>query len=393
MSFDLAVGLSGDQMNAAAAGVYQALHDKNQVFSGSLLADHNGVKFTIDYDVQAAPGFDLGTASPQAFTLSLPKVALTLKHGDTSTQLMLALTAPCQVLNEAGQVCFVPQSVSAPAQSDPVNDYLVKTFVLPAIKTMLTQLLAGVQIPSIQVADIKLTPASVGIVHGYVIAAVNVAGGGAGPPPPPDTSFPWPTTPFFALLGNGVVNQLAVKAITSNNHFPGHSDKGDHWAGSAVDYDFVLANPRAQIQGAGLKLQFSLTGSLNATVWFLQVATYYNFNGNASPDPTVNAAMIVANNQLVVQASSADDFTIQFNPGNFGAWLLALFSVFLQALALAVPLLVKAHLQNLQLAAYAIPAYSIVVGGTTLALTPTDLSVSNVGGMIALTGNAKVAPS
>jgi hypothetical protein len=393
MAFDLAVGMSGDQMNAAAATVYQTLRGKNQVFTGSLPGNYQGEPYTIDYDVQAPPAFDLGTATPQAFALTLPKVALTLTHKETKAQLTLAFTVACQVLNQAGKVSFVPQSVSTPEQPDPVNDWLVQHVVVPAIKTMMTTLLAGVQIPSIQVAGINLTPASVGIVRGYVIAAVNVAKDGAGPPPPPDSSFAWPATPFFALLGNGLVQQLAaIAASSSANQFSGHPSSGDHWAGHELDYSFTLANPRAQIQGTGLKFQFGMSGSIDAIIWFIQIRTDYAFNGTASPDPGVSTDITVENNQLVVKAKTVDDFTMQVTPANAGAWLLVIFMPLISIMVLAIPAMVKSFMQGLQLGSYQIPTYSLVVGSTTLTLTPTDLSVSNVGGMIALTGSAQVTP-
>jgi hypothetical protein len=76
MSFDVAVGMSGAQLNTAAAAVYHALYPK--VFTGSRQAEYQGVTFTIGIDVKAPPQFDLSTATPQAFTMSLPAVALTL---------------------------------------------------------------------------------------------------------------------------------------------------------------------------------------------------------------------------------------------------------------------------------------------------------------------------
>src|SRR5262249_22130187 len=161
--------------------VYQALYPN--VFTGTQQATYNGISFTVGFDVQAPPQFNLspgatGTALTEAlsaafaervsapaaienadvisavadalptFTVTLPTVLLKLTNGVT-TNLTLALTVQCAIQNNGNTISFVPLSVSAPQQSDPVTNYLVQNVVLPAIKNMMAQLLSGITIPPI----------------------------------------------------------------------------------------------------------------------------------------------------------------------------------------------------------------------------------------------------
>jgi hypothetical protein len=63
MSFDIAVGLSNNGLNNLGGLCYIVQYPK--VFTGSEPAQHDGVPFTVAYDVQAAPQFDLTPVTPE----------------------------------------------------------------------------------------------------------------------------------------------------------------------------------------------------------------------------------------------------------------------------------------------------------------------------------------
>lgn len=389
MSFDVAVGMSGAELNSAAAAVYHALYPR--VFQGSHQAEFQGVTFTVGIDVTAPPAFDISTATDQAFTLCLPSVDLTLSNSVT-TRLHIAITAQCAVRSKDGQTSFVPTDVTASPQKDPVQDYLVKHVVVPAIADMLTTLLGGVRIPPIQVAGVPLSAPSVGVVNGYVIAAVNLAA--AGSPPPPDRSFPWPSTPFFALLGQGIVQQLAVIAAASaSNRFSGSDSGGTHWAGYSWSYSLSLTNPRAGLQGAGIQLQFTLQGGVAAGVEIVYVPISLGFDAHAAPDPAATAVLTAQGSELVLTVASVAPFTIYVIPGTVPTWIFGwLITAIINGVTLSLGPLVSAFLKNIRLQSFTIPSYSVTVDGTTLTLTPVNLTTTSAGGMIALTGSATVIP-
>jgi hypothetical protein len=242
------------------------------------------------------------------------------------------------------------------------------------------------------VENVPLTAPSVGVVGGYVIAAVNLAGSPV--PPPPDGSFAWPGTPFFALLGPGLIQQLAVVAASSaTNNFSASGSGGNDWGGYRWSYSLSLTNPRAGIQGAGIQLQFTLAGGVSAGVTVLYIPVDLGFSAHAAPDPSAGAEVTVQGGELVLTVTSVAPFTIYVIPATVPTWIFGwLITAIINGVTLTLSPLVTAFLKNIRLQSYKVPAYSVSVEGTTLVLTPANLSVSNVGGMIALTGNATVTP-
>lgn len=432
MSFDIAVGMSGDQLNVTSAAVYQAVYPA--LFTGTYQAEYGGLKFTVGVDVQAAPHFDLGASQPAhavaralterieampeaktgpeggeagegrasreeiiaaiaetypSFEILLPTVALTFSNGVTS-HLTLSLTAYCYLENGPTTISFVPYQVTAPQQQDPVNNYLVQHVVVPNIKAMLTQVLSGVTIPPIVVADIPLTSPSVGIAGNYVIAAANMASSGT--PPPPDGSFPWPQTPFFALLGPNLIQQLSVIAASSaTNRFSDSGSGGDFWGGYHWDYGLSLTSPSATIQGNGVTFAFTLRGTVSAGVHVTVLSIDLGFDAFAAPNPSADAAFFVDGDQLVLVARSVAPFTIFVIPNSVPTWVLGwLITAIINGVTLTLTPLITRFLRDIRLDSYAVPTYSVSLAGKHLTLTPTNLTVSNAGGMIALIGDATV---
>jgi hypothetical protein len=424
MSFDIAVGMSGGQLNAAAAAVYADVYPA--VFTGSYPAQYMGTTFTVGIDVRAAPQFNLGASQPveavasalaarladdpraaappsaqeiiaavaatyPTFEIILPTVGLTLSNG-TPVKLTLALTAQCYLENGPSTISFVPYAVSAAQQQDPVTNYLVQHVVLPNVLTMLTQLLSGVTIPPIQVSGIQLSQPSVGIAGDYVIAAANLASSGT--PPPPDGSFPWPGTPFFALLGPGLVQQLGVIAAASaSNKFSDSGSGGDFWGGYEWGYGLSLTSPSATIQGDGIRFAFTLRGTVSAGFHVIGVPIDLGFDAYATPDPAASAAFSVEGDQLVLTAQSVAPFSIFVIPNSVPTWVLGwLVTAVVNAVTVTLTPLVTAFLRNIRLDSYAIPTYTVSVAGKSLRLVPTNLSVGNVAGTIGLTGSATITP-
>jgi hypothetical protein len=436
MSFDIAVGMSGSQLNSTAAALYADVYPA--VFTGTYHAQYGGIDFTVAVDVRAAPQFNLGgtqpaeavaaalaeriAADPNAaagprgpdgaglageadaaeiiaavaatyptFEIILPTVALTLSNG-TTTKLTLALTAQCYLENGPNTISFVPYAVTASQQQDPVTNYLVQHVVLPNVLTMLTQLLSGVTIPPIQVSGIPLSQPSVGIAGDYVIAAANLVASGT--PPPPDGSFPWPGTPFFALLGPNLIQQLGVIAAASaSNNFSDSGSGGDFWGGYEWGYGLSLTSPSATIQGNGIGFTFTLRGTVSAGFHVIGVPIDLGFDAYAEPNPTATAVFSVEGDQLVLTAQSVAAFTIFCIPNSVPGWVLGwLVTAVVNAVTVTLTPLVTTFLRDIRLASYQVPTYTVSVAGKNLRLVPTNLSVANVAGTIGLTGSATITP-
>jgi hypothetical protein len=432
MSFDIAVGMSGAQLNAAAAALYADVYPA--LFTGTYEAQYHYTDFCVAVDVQAAPQFNLSAAQPveavasalaarlasephgadgvpeglagetsaqqiiatvaatyPTFEIILPAVALTLSNG-TSVKLTLALTAQCYLDNGPDTISFVPYAVTAAQQQDPVTDYLVQHVVLPNVLTMLTRLMSGVTIPPIQVTGIPLSQPSVGIAGDYVIAAANKVASGT--PPPPDESFPWPDTPFFALLGPNLVRQLGViAAAAATNRFSDSGSGGDFWGGYEWGYGLSLTSPSATIAGDGIRFAFALRGTVSAGFHVTWISIDLGFDAYAQPDPSANAVFSVQDDQLVLTAQSVDPFTIFVVPNSVPTWVLGwLVAAVINGVTVTLTPLVTAFLRDIRLDSYEIPVYSISVAGKSLRLVPTDLSVRNVAGTIGLTGTATITP-
>jgi hypothetical protein len=432
MSFDIAVGMSGDQLNAALAAVYDEVYP--DLFTGSYQVEYAGLMFTVGIDVKEPPKFDLrpiapapalareltarieaepgAEAEPQggpagergpgkdeiiaavaeaypSFTVVLPASALTFSNGVTST-LTLTLTAYCYLENGPGPISFVPYSVTAPEQLDPVNNYFVQDIVLPHIKTMLTQVLAGVTIPPIEVANVPLSPPSIGIADDYVIAAANLASSGT--PPPPDGSFPWPSTPFFALLGPNLIQQLGVLAASSaTNNFSDSGGGGDYWGGYDWEYGLSLTDPSPTIQDNDVEFAFTLRGTVSAGVHVAILSIDLGFNAYAEPDPRANISLSIDADQLVLVAQSVAPFTIFVTPNTVPTWVFGwLITAIVNCVTVSLTPLITEFLKNIRLDSYAIPTYSVSVAGKNLRLTPVNLSVGNAGGMIGVAGNVTI---
>ncbi|MEI9918536.1 MAG: hypothetical protein WDO14_07015 [Bacteroidota bacterium] len=203
MNFDLAIGVSGTELNSASQAVYSALYPG--IFTGSQVVNYQGLSFNVQWDVKNAPVFDLSTqvdpsihlnalkekamaSNPQAiqsldltalaaaipsFQVSFPLVNITLS-GATSVTLPMTLTASCTVQITNNAVAFNVSQVTAPPLQDPVQNYLVQNIVLPQILKISQNLFSGITIPPLSVDGVNLSSPSVGIVNNAVIAAANL---------------------------------------------------------------------------------------------------------------------------------------------------------------------------------------------------------------------------
>jgi hypothetical protein len=422
MAFDLAIGVSANELNTASQTFYTELYPS--LFTGEQNNTYKGIAYTVNWDVKNAPVFNLSASADSAvrvaalqrraqsykkeesltavknlsalagaapsFQVNFPLVNVTLGGGITVT-LPLPLTADCTIAISGNTLSFEVNQVTTPPITDPVQNYLVQNIVVPQILAIAQSLLGGITIPPLSVSGINLSVPSVGIVNNCIIAAANLQASGT--PPPPDGSIPWPTSPFFALLGQNIVQQGMINAMASaTNRFSDSGSGGDSWAGYNWSYGLYLTNPSTSIQGTAINVNFNLSGSVSGGVEVVWVPLSLSFNANTDPDPDVTLGVSVNGNTVTLVTDGMNVFTIVVTPGSsVPDWVLGwLISAIIDAVVSSVTPLITQFLKGISVAGFNIPTYSATVSGKTITLTPNNLQATNVAGYLTMVGQISI---
>ena len=422
MSFDLAIGVNGAELNTASPAIYTKLYPK--VFTGSQKSSYLGIDYTVGWDVKVAPTFDLSAPSSDEFLINqlrdraltdaldtklqeapnlsavasaIPTFTVHFSEVDISIQggvtvnLKLDFTANCSVQITGNILSFDVNSVTVAQQSDPVQNYLVQHIVAPQIQSILQDLFKGITIPPISVEGIDLSVPSVGIVNNSVIAAVNLLASGT--PPPPDSSTPWPASPFFALLGNNVVQKVMENALASaTNNFSNHGSGGDHWAGYHWSYGLSLRSPQTSISGTSIDLKVSLGGEVSGGVEVVYVPLTLGLKAGTIPSPIeASLGIKISGTSAEIVMQDVHTFTIYVTPNSVPGWVLGwLVTAIVNGIVLSITPIVTSFLKNINVQGFDIPTYSISVSGESLTLTPGGLQMSNVAGYLAAEGHITI---
>lgn len=423
MPFDVCIGVSEAELNSCAAAVYDKLYPG--VFTGETQIDTGAISFTAKFDVQGPPVFDLrpAPARPDAllaaardrfgadreltaeeealvrfaadstsnFTVRLAAVKLKLTAPDVPpADLNVDVTAHCSAVTANGLVSFVLDSVTAAEQPDAFDQVVVEKFVLPGLRTSLGQLFAGFTLPSFGVPGVPLGRPAVALDRRRLIVLANVAGHGD---PSHDPGLPWPDTGFFALLSQAALQAAASSAIASSGDMSYSATSGDDAFEAYVHFAMRLVQPVVRIVDTGLDISFSLVGSVGAGLHVLYVPIELSYSARSLPDPTAHTRLVPQGSELVVVETALQPFTIVCAPdGDVPAQMLSWMTEFIvQETVGALTPMVTAFLTGIRFASLTIPAWVEPIAGATVTMTPTDLSVSNVAGSIALTGSLRFA--
>jgi hypothetical protein len=424
--FDVAIGMSQSELDAISQSLYTQVYP--QLFTGSKQVDYSGATFTVSWDIKAPATFDLSSpdaaqdtlrahlsgltgpdgatpsqdqvelaaSSAAAFSFTYPTVALKFTAPDVpETDLTLALTANARIdATLQGTQTMDVYSLTAPTQPDPVQNYLLQNVVIPQVLASTQQIFGGVTIPAIQLPGLTLGPPVPFVQSSTLIAVANVAGGGT-PPVPDPGSFAWPGSQFFTLLSGNAFQTLTANYIASSNSSMSDSgSNGSHWAGDDWSYSLGIGNPRTAIQGDGtVELYADVVGSVSASVYFLYIPIGVGFTAQAEPGLLASLGLEVNGSSLVVKTRSVAPFELAVTPSGSvpekitGAMLWPI----IQAVVGTFVPFVSNFLGGIQFASFSIPVYSVTVSGLTLTVTPTGLTVGNVGGMLALTGGVSIS--
>lgn len=423
MSFDLAMGVNGDELNTASQSIYTKLYPK--VFTGSQKSSYLGVDYTVAFDVKVAPTFDLSTSlsnelrvknlqerakaegkeevlnevgdlsglsdSTPSFKVNFSEVDISISGGIT-VNLKLDFTADCSVSINGSTLSFEVNSVSVAPLPDPVQNYLVQHIVAPQIQSILQSLFSGITIPPITVAGIDLSTPSVGIVSNSVVAAVNLAASGT--PPAPDSSFPWPSSSFFTLLGNNVVQKAMEEAMASaTNSFSDHGSGGDHWAGYNWSYDLSLKSPSSSINGTAIDVTFDLSGGVSGGVEVVYVPLSLGLDAGTIPSPiSTTLELDIKGDSAEIVMKDVGTFAVYVHPNSVPGWVLGwLVTAIVNGIIMSVTPIITSFLKDINVQGFSIPTFSIDVDSETLTLSPENLNMSNVEGYLAAEGSITIS--
>lgn len=429
-SFDLAVGIDGTTMNAAAATVYGSLYPK--VFTGSQHVAREGLEFDVSWDVLAPPTFVLEPPDDGAAIVAehlsgarlrlLPE-GVTTQHvvdlyvaelEDTTFQMHLS-TMKMTVSGEGGSgtddvtvTIYVHAESSAGVMSlkpvkavgttsNPVDDYFLNHVILPQAMEIASTVLSGVALPPLTFPGVSLTPPAMLVARDHVIALANLAG-----KPVPEPPFPseWPSAPFFALMSDDA--KLTIARVATSNINGKRLEKsgsvdiaiGDAgYSASAVLYDVRVSGGSAG--GPDVRIDTPVTGNVNAGIEIGCTTFGINYDLLAAPNPSGTITLSIHGATVRATTTKLDTFVLLLKPtGNPVQWILsALTGPLLQVVTLAFSPLITKLLEGISFDVWVLPSIPIDVQGLHFVVTPVDVRLVTFGGMASIEGTARITDS
>jgi hypothetical protein len=429
-SFDFAIGLTANGLDAVSVSLYQQVP---QLFKGTQQASVSGIEYTVDWNVEAPATFDLSdpagaqtalrahmdaaepplgvaasstpppsaalldlaAANAAAFSFTYQSVGLALSApGVSPAGLTIALTATAHMAVSGTQQTMVIDGMTTPQQSDPVQNWIVQNVVLPEMLASSQQIFGGVTIPEITLPGLTLGPPVPFVQDNTLIAVANLA-----TEPQPDVpaagTVDWPGSDFFTLISQNAFQALTANYIaTSQSTMSDSGSSGDHWGGDDWSYSLGIGSPRVTLNAdASVTLDAAVQGSVAASIYVLYVPIGVGFTAYTEPGLSAQLSVTVEGSSLVVKTTSVASFVLVVAPS--GSVPEEIVGGMLEPIVLAVVAafspFVSSFLGGIQFASFDIPTYTVSVGGVTITMAPTNLTVSSVDGMLALVGGTAIS--
>ncbi|MFE1772744.1 hypothetical protein [Streptomyces sp. NPDC059008] len=428
MNYDLAVGANVDVVNATSKEVYKQLYPR--YFTGSQPFDVEGTTFTVSWDVEEAPVFDLTpppsiseaalrahlTEGPAAgriaegelaehvtalrdsldgstFQVRLNKVHIKVDSGDGNpVEEDIAVTVDVQATtSDTGMFSLNPLKAIADAPSK-VDKVFLDKVVLPNVLDQSRKVLSGITLPAPQIPGLALsTPVPV-IQPQQAVAALNLAEHGTPQPPFPDS---WPQRPFFALLGRDAVERIAQVATAYLEGKPFHAGDSKDFLGSSAYYkaDVTIHNVRCEVVWGDVptvRVHTAVSGSGSAGInWIWGGSTDAFFDLFLEPDPTVTLTLAMSGTTLKATAVDVSSFDLKLVPTR-GDIVSMIVSWVVDALSSTFGGIVGSALRGVEFPVGDFPAIPIDVDPVHLDATPTGLTLARFGDALALQGDVTV---
>lgn len=431
--FDVAISLTQDELNRATKTIYDAVPD---VFKGKQTIQEGGETVTVKWAITKSLQFDLsssaaaqaldtvmaemasdveksaqamqsvlsgdaesGTAGKvvtskdvataaravvPAFRLTIPSVKFETDAGLSTT--VDDIVAACRVQQDGKTISFEVVKVTAPKVKGP-SKYFVDHVILPAMKKTLGELFSGLHIPPPELQGADLSPLAVSIHGGHLVAAANLRHKGT----PAAPSAPvWTGSPLSVLMSR---DALQATAGNQSSRKEDHDKGGNKWGGWHWSYDFRIGQPSIGIDGKDVSATFSLDGGIDAGVWVLHIPIGVGYSATAKPSPHAVCKLDPRGTTIHVVTKSVTPFTLLVQPSGsvpsrVAGWMLEAIT---QTIVASLSPFISLFLKGIDFTSVEVPTYTEAIGGTSFTMTPTNLSVSNVAGHIALGGSLDVS--
>jgi hypothetical protein len=429
-SFDFAIGLTANGLDAVSVSLYQQVP---QLFKGTEQASVAGIEYTVDWNVETPATFDLSdavgaqtalrahmeTAEPPAgvaatgapapsaalldlaaanaaaFAFTYQTVGLALSApGVSPAVLTITLTATAHMAVSGTEQTMVIDGMTTPPQSDPVQNWIVQNVVLPRMLASSQQIFGGVTIPAITLPGLTLGSPVPFVQDNTLIAVANLA-----TEPQPDVpaagTVDWPGSDFFTLISQNAFQALTSNYIaTSQSTMSDSGSNGNHWGGDDWSYSLGIGSPRVTLNtDASITLGAAVQGSVAASIYVLYVPIGVGFTAYTEPALSAQLSVSVEGSSLVVRTTSVAPFVLLVAPsGSVPEEIVGgMLEPIVFAVVAAFSPFVNAFLGGIEFASFDIPSYTVSVGGVTITMAPTNLTVFTVDGMLALAGGTAIS--
>jgi hypothetical protein len=416
--YDIGISLSQGELETGSSAIWNKLHPQGKVFVGSGSIDFEGQMVAVDYDATEPPVFDLqplsrstilktlkraaGAANAggeaegllalaadtaSSFSITFPKFSFKFSIGGDATTLVTDVTVLCGVSITAGVVHFVALSASAPPQPTVGGEFILQNFILPQVESAAKNLFAGLRIPPLSLPGVTLTAPVLLVANRRLYAAACVAGQGRTPSLPPP-GIPGPDASFFMALELAALQAVTSFAVGQSGSFNRSGESGDSGFNAHYLFSYQLVNPHVSLNGAELRIDFDLTGSIEAGVTVFWIPIGLGYQAVARPTPAANCRIVASGASLRVIEDSFVPFTLLVEPtGSIPTKVLSWMTEFIVfSIVAALTPLVTAFLKNIDFTTLNVPSFSESIAGVDVTMTPVELSVESAPNGITLLG-------
>ncbi|MDG5490534.1 hypothetical protein [Psychroserpens sp. SPM9] len=423
-NFDMAVGIDGGTMDQGSKIIYEKLYPK--LFTGSQKIKLEGIDFTVGWNVKSAPTFTLSAPSnPEAlirahlmdwnhqypvekqtivetylnsmsgsiFQMNMKDVEMTVSSTSHSGTDQVDVTIIVEASSTNGVMTLNPIKATGKT-SNPSDQSLINSVILPQAMTMARTILSGINLPPLKFGDVKLTAPNLIVTQNHIVALANLEGKSVPAPPFPSS---WPSNPFFALLSSDAKMEMA-KTSTSyiNGKSFGKSGKIGFKIGD-LHYGAKITMGTLSIADAGatsIKFETTGTGNVNAGIKIGCTNIGINYDLYAKPKLAGQIDLSIENGvNIVAKTSKTDTFVLVLKPsGNPIEWILsAITDPLLQTITAAFSPLISTLFNGYSYNTGPLPSIPIAIDGITLTATPTGVTLGDYNGMMSATGNINIS--
>ena len=419
--YDIGISLSQAELDAGSRAIWNKLHPQGKVFVGSGSVTFEGEAVEVNYDATEPPNFDLRpsprstvlealTSAAQAartgaldaaaegllahaadvassFSITFPKFSFKFTIDGDATTLGADVTVLCGVSVTAGVVHFVALKASAPKQPTVGGEFILQNFILPQVESAAQSLFAGLRIPSLSLPGVNLTAPVLLVANQRLYAAACIAGQGRTPSLPPQ-GLPGPNANFFMTLELSALQAVTRFAVGQSGAFKKSGESGGSGFNAHYSFSYSLINPRVSLNGAELKIDFDLVGSVDAGVTVFWIPIGLGYKAVARPTPAANCRIFASGSSLRVVEDSFAPFTLLVEPtGSIPTQVLSWMTEFIVfSIVAALTPLVTTFLKNINFTTLNVPSFSESIAGVDVTMTPVDLSVVGAPNGVTLLG-------